>query len=128
MLLFGVAMAAMFHPLSQRNKTWAAISVALPFLGAAIFIATSVAGRSAVLLAAFISATLALRSHFGTDLGAVAGIVASILLLVVGDFGTAALPPSALIALLIGIGYVLWIVWLFLVAMEMSRRARIAAA
>jgi hypothetical protein len=128
MLLFGSVMAAMYPALSQRSKAWAAVAVALPFLGAALFIATSIAGRSAVLLAALISAILSLRSQFGSEPGAVAGIVASILLLIVGDFGTAAFPPSAPIGLLIGIGYLLWTAWIFLLAMEMGRRARIAAA
>ena len=128
MLLVGLLVAAMYPALSEKNKAWAAIAVTLPFLGAAIFIATSIAGRSAVLLAALISATLALRTRFGSQLGAAAGILASILLLIVGDFGTAAFPPSALIGYLIGIGYFLWTAWLFLLAMEMGRRARIAAA
>ncbi len=128
MLLFGTVMAAMYPALSQRSKSWAAIAAALPFLGALVFIVTSTAGRSAVLVAGLISSILALRSQFGTQLGAVAGIVASILLLVVGDFGTAAFPPSALIAVLIGVGYLLWTAWLLLVAMELARRSREAAA
>lgn len=128
LLLFGTVMAATYPALSQSRKAWAAIAVALPFVGALVFIATSTAGRSAVLVSGLISSILALRSQFGNKLGAVSGIVASILLLVVGDFGTAAFPPSALIAVLIGVGYLLWTAWLLLIAMELSRRSRTAAA
>jgi hypothetical protein len=124
MLLFGFVMVAMYPIFARRSKPWAAIAVALPFLGILVFSITSVAGRSAVLLAGRVSSILALRSRFGSPLSAIAGMVASFLLLVVGDFGTAALPPSILIAVGIGVGYLLWMVWFLLVAMEFARRAR----
>jgi hypothetical protein len=128
MLLFGLVMSSMYPALAQRSRAWAAIAAGLPFLGVLVYVATSVAGRSAVLVAGLISSILALRSKFGSPLGSIAGIVGSSLLLIVGDFGTAALPPSTIIALLIGIGYLLWTAWLLLVAMELARRAHVAAA
>jgi hypothetical protein len=128
MFLFGVVMAAMYPVLSFRSKTWAAIAIALPFAGIPIFFATGTAGRSALLLAGLISSVLALRTQFGGHLLAWAGILASAGLLFLGDFGTAAFPPSTLLAALIAIGYITWTLWLFLVAVEFVRRTRRSAA
>jgi len=128
MLLFGIVMAAMYPALRFRSRIWAAIAVALPFLGIPIFFVTGTAGRSAVLLAAFISSILALRSQFYGPASAVAGILASALLLFLGDFGTAAFPPSTLLAVFIALGYILWTVWLLLISIELIRRSRYAAA
>lgn len=128
MLLFGIVMAAMYPALSSKSRIWAAIAVALPFLGIPIFLATATAGRSAVLLAGFISSMLALRSQFGGPASAVVGILASAILLFLGDFGTAAFPPSQLFALSIAGGYILWTLWFLLVSMELIRRSRHAAA
>ncbi len=128
MLLFGYVMAVMYPALAMRSRILAAIAAILPFLGMPVFIATSTAGRSAVLLSGVMSSTLALRSGFGRPSAAVVGIVASALLLFVGDFGTAAFPPSTVLALLIALGYLLWTAWLLLLALELARRARNAAA
>jgi hypothetical protein len=128
MLLFSIVMAAMYPALSPRDKVWAAIAVALPFLGALVFLVTGTAGRSAVLLAGVVSSALALRSRFGTPTLAYSGLLASVLLLFVGDFGTAVFSPSAALAALIGIGYILWLIWLLRVTLELFRRARQAAA
>jgi hypothetical protein len=128
MLLFGLVMASMYTTLSLRTKVWATIAVALPFLGVPVFLATGTAGRSAVLLAGLISSALALRNQFSTPAIAYSGILASVLLLIVGDFGTAAFPRSAALAAFIGIGYLLWLIWLLLLTLELFRRARQAAA
>jgi len=128
MLLFGTVMAAMYPALRHANRTWAVIAVALPFLGVPIFIATGTAGRSAVLLAGFISSILALRGQFGSTTSGWTGVLASAILLFLGDFGTAAFAPSRLLAVFIGIGYVLWTLWLLTVAFELFRRRQHAAA
>jgi hypothetical protein len=128
MLMFGLVMASMYPALKSASKAWAAVAVALPFLGVPIFLATGTAGRSAVLMAGLISSILAFRSDFGSSPAAIAGIVASAFLLILGDFGTAAFAPSILLALSLAAGYVLWTVWLLLVTVELARRARIAAA
>jgi hypothetical protein len=128
MLLLGLLVASMYPTLSKGSKAWAAIAVALPFLGVVVFLTTATAGRSAALLAGLISSILALRARFGGQGPAITGIAASTLLLFVGDFGTAALPPSTLLASLIALGYVLWAVWLLFVTLELVRQARVAAA
>jgi hypothetical protein len=69
-----------------------------------------------------------LRNQFSTPAIAYSGILASVLLLIVGDFGTAAFPRSAALAAFIGIGYLLWLIWLLLLTLELFRRARQAAA
>jgi hypothetical protein len=128
MVLFGVVMAAMYPALSPTSRLWAAISAALPFLGIPIFLATGTAGRSAVLLAAFISSILALRTPSNPSRAAYSGLIASSLLLFVGDFGTAAFPSSTLLAVLIGVGYVLWTIWLLLISLQLLRGGQHAAA
>jgi hypothetical protein len=128
MLLIGVVVAAMYPALSSTSRIWAAIAVALPFLGIPIFLVTGTAGRSAVLLAAFISSILALRGQSFSASAAYSGLIASALLLFVGDFGTAALPSSTLLAACIGIGYILWMVWLLLTSIQLLRTSQRAAA
>jgi hypothetical protein len=128
MILFGLLMASLYPSLSKVSKAWAAMAAVLPFLGVPVFLATATAGRSAVLLAGLISSILALRARFGPQGAAGTGIAASVLLLLVGDFGTAAFPPSILLALLVALGYVLWIVWLLSLTVQLVRRARLAAA
>jgi hypothetical protein len=128
LLLFGLVMAAMYPALSSRNRTWAAIAVLLPFLGVPIFLATETAGRSAVLLAGLIGNILALTSRSISPFTAYVGLVASALLLFLGDFGTAAFSPSAILAAIIAVGYILWMAWLFLISIELLRRGVHAVA
>jgi hypothetical protein len=127
-LMFALVMAAMYPGQSTRGRGWPATAVALPLLGIPVFLATETAGRSAVLLAGFISSVLALRRGVGGVPAAITGIVASSLLLFVGDFGTAALQPSLFIALFIAAGYILWTVWLLIISLRLLRRSRHAAA
>ncbi len=127
MLLFGLLMACMYPVLRSASRTWALIAVALPFVGVPVFLVTATAGRSAVLLAGLISSVLAFRRGFGAPATAVAGVLASATLLVLGDFATAALAPSLLIAFIIAVSYVLWTAWLLLIALELARKARGAA-
>jgi len=127
MLLFGILMAATYPALRSISRAWAAVTVILPLMGIPIFLATGTAGRSAVLLAGFISSILALRSQYTGSGPASTGILASALRLFVGDFGTAAFSPSTLLAVFIAVGYILWTVWLLLISMELIRRGRRAA-
>jgi len=65
-----------------------------------------------------------LRSDiFGKGI-AFAGILASVLLLV-GDLGTAANSHSSIIAVLISIGYVLLMIWFFLIARRLFQLGRL---
>lgn len=127
MLLFGLLMACMYPVLRSASRTWALTAVALPFVGILVFLVTATAGRSAVLLAGLISSVLVFRRRFAAPATAVAGVLASATLLILGDFATAALAPSLLIAVFIAASYVLWTGWLLLIALELARKARITS-
>jgi hypothetical protein len=124
LLLFGILMASMVPILKSTSRFWAFIAAALPFLGVFVFFVTGTAGRSAVLLAGLVSSMLAYRGGFGAPVTAVAGMLASSALLVLGDFATALFPASRAIAVAITAGYVLWTAWLLLTTLELAQLAR----
>ncbi|RPI30094.1 MAG: DUF4386 family protein, partial [Chloroflexota bacterium] len=71
-------------------------------------------GRCGVMGAELIISIVMLKSQrFGKGI-AWAGIISSVLLLA-GDMGTS-MAPSTILAVLMGIGYILLMLWLFLVA------------
>ena len=85
-------------------------------LGLVVFLITSTAGRSGLLVGGLIISAIMLRSHIFGKVMAITGIVASALLFFAGDLGTATLSYLHVVAILIGIGYVLWTTWFLLVA------------
>jgi hypothetical protein len=109
--LFGVLFVALYAALHRFNKIWAAIATSLPFLGMILFLVTHTAGRSGLLIGALIFSAVMLGCDVFSKAGAYMGIMASSLLFFAGDIGTTVLPPSTSIAILIGIGYVLWMIW-----------------
>jgi hypothetical protein len=60
-----------------------------------------------------------LRSNIFSKGSAYVGIVASVLLFFGGDLGTTIFPASKIIALLIGVGYVLWMIWFILIGQRL---------
>ena len=105
----------LYAVLRKTSKIWSIIAVIQPFLGMALFIATKSAGRSAVMGAGLVISAVMLRSNAFNKVIADVGLLASILLLA-GDLSAGVIPPSGLIATLFGIGYVLLMAWLFLIA------------
>ncbi|HLO33489.1 MAG TPA: hypothetical protein VK249_30355, partial [Anaerolineales bacterium] len=69
-------------------------------------------GRSTVMGAELVSSVLMSRSKYFDKFSAYTGILSGLLLLA-GDIG-AALAPSALLTVLMGVGYVLLTTWFFL--------------
>jgi hypothetical protein len=119
MALFGTMFLALYVALRHTNKIWSAVAASLPFLGIAVFLITSTAGRSGLLVGGLIISTVMLRSNIFSKVSAYAGIVASTLLFFAGDIGTAIFSSSNIIAILIGIGYVLWMIWFFLIGQRL---------
>ena len=115
MALFCVMFLGLYTALKKTSKIWSLIATALPFLGIPIFLATATAGRSTLLIAALIISIVMLRSNTFSKLTAYIGIGVSMLLFFAGDIATAVFSPSAIIALIIAIGYVFWMVWFLLV-------------
>jgi hypothetical protein len=106
---------ALYVALRHTNKIWSVVAASLPFLGIAVFLITSTAGRSGLLVGGLIISIVMLRSNIFSKVSAYVGIVASALLFFAGDIGTAIFSSLNTIAILIGIGYVLWMIWFFLI-------------
>jgi hypothetical protein len=119
MALFCIMFLALYVALKRTSKIWSIVAVSLPFLGIPVFLITSTAGRSTLLIAGLIISAVMLRSKIFRKPTAYAGIVASVLLFFAGDIATAIFSSSKVIAVLIGIGYVLWMVWFFLIAQRL---------
>jgi hypothetical protein len=113
--LVGLTQLGLFAALFRTSKIWSFIALIQPFLGIVLFVATRSAGRSSVMGAGLIISAVMLRGKPFSKVSAYIGLVASALLLA-GDLSAGAIPPSNLVATLFGIGYVLLIVWIFLVA------------
>lgn len=109
--------------LRRTSKVWSLIAMMQPFLGIVLFIITKTAGRSAVMGAGLVISLVMLRNNIFSKAVAFIGILASLFLLV-GDFGTVPNSHSSILALLISIGYVLLIIWFFLIARRLFQLGR----
>jgi len=116
MALFCIMFLALYGALRHTNKIWSLIAASLPFLGILVFLITSTAGRSALLIGGLIISVVMLQSSIFSKVTAYVGILASVLLFFAGDIATAIFSSSNIIAVLIGAGYVLWMIWFFLIA------------
>ena len=119
MVLFGMMFLALYAALSHTSKIWSAVATSLPFLGIVIFLITQTAGRSGLLIGGLIFSIIMLGSTIFSKSSAYVGIVASALLFFAGDIGTTIFSASKIIALFIGVGYVLWMIWFFLIGQRL---------
>ncbi len=124
MALFCTMSLALYGALRHTNKIGSFIAAVLPLLGIPIFLITSTAGRSTLLLGGLIISIIMLRGKVFSRLSSYVGIVASVLLLFAGDIATALFSSSNVIAFFIGIGYVLWMVWFFLIARRLYQLSK----
>ncbi len=116
--LVAVIYLGLYTALRRTSRIWAVVAVVQPFLGIVLFTVTALAGRSAVMGAGLVISYVMLRSNIFRKANAFVGILSSVLLFV-GDFGTTANSGSSIIAILIGIGYVLLVIWFFLVGQRL---------
>jgi len=114
MVLFSLLFLTLFAILSNTTKLWSAIATCLPILGIIVYLITKTAGRSGLLIGGLVYSIVMLRSKNFSRVSAYIGIIASGLLFFAGDIGTAAFHSSSIIAILIGAGYILWMLWVFL--------------
>jgi hypothetical protein len=124
MVLFCILFLALKTALHRFHMVWSSIGAILPFLGIILFLITHTAGRSALLIGALIFSIVMLGSHVFDKASAWMGIMASLLLFFGGDIGTTLFPSSILIAVLIGIGYMLWIIWFASIGWKLISIAR----
>ena len=110
MLMFCVLFLALLAALYRIYRVWSVILTTFPFLGIILFLCTHTAGRSALLIGVFIYSILMINNGF-RNICAYSGITGSALLFFAGDIGTTLFPASIFIAICIGFGYLLWMVW-----------------
>jgi hypothetical protein len=96
------------------------IAAACPFVGIPLLVATGSAGRSGVIAAVLIISIVMLRSDVFRKRVVFVGILSG-LLLAIGDIGAGLIPPTAVVAALFGIGYLLLVAWSCLVAGRLLR-------
>ena len=119
MALFCALFLGLYTALQNTSKIWSLIATALPFLGIPIFLATATARRSTLLIAVPIISIVTLRSNIFSKQTAYIGIVASTLMFFAGDIATVVFSSSAIIALIMAIGYLFWMVWFLLVSQKL---------
>ena len=122
MALVGVVYLGLYAALRRAGKIWSIIALAQPFLGIALFMATKSAGRSGVMGAGLVISIIMLRGNIFNKVTAYMGLLSSALLLF-GDISEG-ITHSYVIAILTGIGYVLLIVWFFLIAKSLFQRGQ----
>ncbi len=123
--LVGTMFLGLYVILKRTSRIWPIIAAVQPFLGMVLFIATKTAGRSGVMGAGLVISVVLLRSNIFEKVIACVGILAALLLLV-GDFTSGIIPPSAIMAALFGVGYVLFITWLFMIAGRLFQLGRVS--
>lgn len=117
LILVGIIFIGLYMAFRRTSKLWSLIALAQPILGMMIFIATKTAGRSSVMGAELVISLLTLRSNLFAKPIAFIGAMSALLLLA-GDIGES-IAPSDFLAMLMGVGYVLLMGWLFLVGVKL---------
>jgi hypothetical protein len=121
--LMAIMNFGLYIALRKISRIWSMIAAVMPVLGAVLFIVTKLAGRNAVMAAGVVISFVMLRSDIFGKAIAFVGILASLLLLV-GDFGTTANSPSTIVAILVGIGYILLMTWFLLIGRRLFQLGR----
>ena len=103
------------------GKTWSMIAFALSLIAILLFSITLSAGRSTVMLAVLINSLVMFGEKTISRVTIYVGILASVLLFV-GDLTVGI--HSDMITTLFGLGYVLLILWFFLIAGHLFRPGR----
>lgn len=123
MLLFSMLSFTLNYALRDTSRAWSLVALSMPLLGIPVFLATDTAGRSALLVSAFVFSIVMIRSDIFYRPTAYVGLAASALLFLGGDIATAVFHPSSAIAGLLAIGYVLWVIWLLLITVRVFQLA-----
>jgi hypothetical protein len=118
--LVGTMLLGLYAALKGTSKIWSIIALAQPFLGIVLFIGTRNAGRSSAMGAVLVISAVMLRNNIFNKAIAYMGILASVLLLA-GDFSAGIIPPSNMVVTLFGFGYLLFMIWFFLIARRLFK-------
>jgi hypothetical protein len=122
LVLLVITYAGLYVVLRGTSRLWSIVAFIQPVLGLVLFLITHLAGRSTVMGAELVISLVMMRSKFFDKRIAVMGIL-SALLLSAGDIG-ASLAPSMILAIFMGVGYVLLVSWLLLVGLRFFQFAQ----
>ena len=114
-VLVGVMTLALYPALKQVNMAWAIAATSLPFIGLALFLITHEIGRSGILASGLIISLIMLRGNIFGRSTALVGILAHSCFLI-ADISIA-FGYSITLAAIMGIGYVLFLIWFILIGL-----------
>jgi hypothetical protein len=117
MFLDGMMILSLLLILYKNSKVLSIISIIIPFLSILVVIITTLAGRCGVMLSGILVSIVMLRGKQFSRLTAITGIFSNILLFL-GDIFTAS-NSSELLAILITVGFILEIVWIFRISRKL---------
>ncbi len=115
--LIGTIALTLYPTLRRVNKTLAIITIIQPFLGMMLFIITQQVGRTTVFSTVLTISAIMLWTDIFNKSTAYLGILATVLLLV-ADISFLLL-YSELMAIIMSIGYLLFIPWCFLISIRL---------
>jgi hypothetical protein len=104
--------------LRKHKKIWFMIAISLIILGIIIFLITQLAGRSAFMASGLIISIVLLSKATQNYVAGMTGIISNTLLLI-GDFTVGI--SLKIITVLFGLGYLLEIIWIFMIAFILIR-------
>jgi hypothetical protein len=122
LILFLVTCLSLFERASYCYKVWFLISCSLLILGIIVFIVTKLAGRSSFMASGLIISSIFFTGHFRKKLIAFTGTIANVFLLT-GDFSVGA--DIRIFTILFAAGYILLIIWIFLITNTLLKRSEI---
>jgi len=123
LLLVSVICLSISTILRNTRKVWSLIAFALSLMAIILFLVTQIAGRCTVMLAVLIISFVMLRDRTFSKATIYAGILAGVFLFT-GDLTVGV--HSNIITTLFSIGYVLLIIWFFLIAQTLFRSGRMS--
>ena len=118
LLLVSVICLSISTIFRNARKVWSLIAFTLSVIAIILFLASQIAGRSTVMLAVLIISFVMLRDKTFRKVTVYTGILSSVFLFV-GDLTVGV--HSNIITALFSIGYVLLILWFFLIAHSLFR-------
>jgi len=123
LLLVSVICLSISTIFRNARKVWSLIAFALSVIAIILFLASHIAGRSTVMLVVLIISFVILRDKTFRKVTVYTGILSSVFLFV-GDLTVGV--HSNIITALFSIGYVLLILWFFLIAQSLFRLGHVS--
>jgi hypothetical protein len=116
--LFILINICLYQILKKQNKIWFLSAISLLILGIIILLITQLAGRSAFMASGLIISIILLSKGSQKRITGLTGILANTLLLI-GDFTAGS--DLKILPVLFGLGYLLEIIWIFMIAIIFIR-------